>query len=67
MSLSCTKIEYSAGRLNLRINIANEYKGGKPEIQTAIDKLGTILYMELAKFVGKEKLSIQSNRTIPFG
>jgi hypothetical protein len=65
ITLIHTDIKYPERRLDLKIRILNEYKGGKPIIKADIDELGTRLYDELSQFAGKNKLTLNKYRTIP--
>lgn len=65
LTLIHTNMKYPARRLDLRINILNEYKGGKSEITADIDSLGARLYEELSQSVGESKLTRNTYRTIP--
>lgn len=65
ISLIHTNIKYPERRLDLRINILNECRGGKPVIKADIDNLGALLYEELSQFVRKNKLTLNAYRTIP--
>jgi len=58
-----TKLKYPEKRLDLRINIVNEYRGSKPAIKADIDELGASLYHELSQFTGKDKLAMHTYRT----
>lgn len=50
-------------RLNLSIQIVNEYKGSQPPIMTDIDELGASLHKELSQFTSKDKLTKEAYRT----
>ncbi len=65
ITLIHTNLKYPERRLDLKIRILNEYKGGKPEIKTDIDSLGVRLYEELSQFAGIDKLTMNTYRTIP--
>ena len=65
ITLIHTNIKYPERRLDLRINILNEYRGGKTVIKADIDNLGARLYEELLQFAGKNKLTLNAYRTIP--
>lgn len=65
IALILTNLKYPENRLDLRINILNENKGGRPVIKADIDNLGAHLYEELSLLGGKNKVTLNTYRTIP--
>jgi hypothetical protein len=63
ITLIHTKLQYPERRLNLSIEIVNEYKGSKPPIMADINELGESLYEEISQFTGKDKLTMKAWRT----
>jgi hypothetical protein len=53
------------GIRNFRLSVSNNWKGQEPALNQEIDRIGDVLYKELAARFGKENIKTERRRTGP--